>query len=896
MDNGHFFIDDTGTHQLTALGPPKGAPLVGPWARLLAEAALEQLEFSVAEKAFVRFEDYQGIQLVKRLRLLDDRVKQKAEVAAYFQRFDEAESLYREIDRKDLAIDLRVRLGDWFRVIQLAHGANEDLLHQAWSAIGDYYADRCKWHNAANYYAKAGNNAALVDTYYFLEDYDAMERVIPSLPKARYGSFCSPLLTEVGNKFASVGLCEQAVAAFLRHGDVKTAVDTCVLLNQWELAVNLAQQHNFQQIEGLLAKYAQHLLDKNKKIEAVQLYRKASRHTEAWLSLGRAFGLLESLNGFRGSLIQSQKAILSQLDSELEKVLLYLLGMHSKQSKIEHSGISDGDVAEIRLDFGVIKSVHASLHLIICLSLLWKLVSGVSYRMPRDVAEPKGEPATMETMEAFIRLPHYQAVWKRHRKEMGHMGSDQRGTAVEEDTSIASTSRKEKQEAAKDAEERFGASSAFANLNAEHAAKSVRRSAFDNFTQPEDVQHERCLVKVGKHPCFERVAMAATLLNAIWIPIDIEFNAEPASDASQGFFVVENIFLLFFSVELLLRFIGYSSGCNAIRDPPFIFDAVLVSMMVLETWLIPLVSLLSGGMNGGTDVARSASILRIARVMRVLRTARVAKLVRYMPELIILLKGMMIAFRSVFFTIVLLILVTVIFSVAITEVSRGTELPALLFSSMGSTLLTLLVQCIMPDQEESFKRAAADNWFVGLLWLLFILFASYIVMGLLVGVLVETVSTVATLEREQLDIDFAQKVLWEMIDKGGADEDGDNRISETEYVNLLSRPEAAKALTVLGVDMTAALDYGILLFEDGEPLTFAEFMEGMLTLRGSNHTTVKDIVDLRKFTSDEFSQLHEVLLDVCKFLASQGMQTGVVNAQKSRATRMSRAISRKYPK
>jgi len=274
--------------------------------RLLAEAALEQLEFSVAEKAFVRFEDYQGIQLVKRLRLLDDRVKQKAEVAAYFQRFDEAESLYREIDRKDLAIDLRVRLGDWFRVIQLAHGANEDLLHQAWSAIGDYYADRCKWHNAANYYAKAGNNAALVDTYYFLEDYDALERVIPSLPEG------SPLLTEVGNKFASVGLCEQAVAAFLRHGDVKTAVDTCVLLNQWELAVNLAQQHNFQQIEGLLAKYAQHLLDKNKKIEAVQLYRKASRHTEGlqevYWSIARPGGLRDSFRGWAATLMHPRRS------------------------------------------------------------------------------------------------------------------------------------------------------------------------------------------------------------------------------------------------------------------------------------------------------------------------------------------------------------------------------------------------------------------------------------------------------------------------------------------------------------------------------------------------------------------------------------------------------------
>jgi len=244
--------------------------------RLLAEAALDQLDFGVAEKAFVRFEDYQGVQLVKRLRLLDDRVKQKAEVAAYFQRFDEAESLYREIDRKDLAIDLRERLGDWFRVVQLAQiGGNEDLLTKAWSSIGDYYADRGKWSNAAQYYAKAQNSAALVDTYYFLEDYDQLERLINILPEG------NPLLSDIGNKFTSVGLCQQAVQAYLRIGDVKTAVDTCVLLNQWDLAVNLAEQHNFQQIEGLLAKYAQNNLDKNKKMQAVQLYRKANRHTEA---------------------------------------------------------------------------------------------------------------------------------------------------------------------------------------------------------------------------------------------------------------------------------------------------------------------------------------------------------------------------------------------------------------------------------------------------------------------------------------------------------------------------------------------------------------------------------------------------------------------------------------
>lgn len=34
-------------------------------------------------------------------------------------RHEEAENLFREIDRRDLAISLRQRLGDWFRVVQV---------------------------------------------------------------------------------------------------------------------------------------------------------------------------------------------------------------------------------------------------------------------------------------------------------------------------------------------------------------------------------------------------------------------------------------------------------------------------------------------------------------------------------------------------------------------------------------------------------------------------------------------------------------------------------------------------------------------------------------------------------------------------------------------------------
>ncbi|KAF4730934.1 WD repeat domain 35, partial [Perkinsus olseni] len=142
--------------------------------RLLAESALEQLDVNVAEKAFVRFSSYSGIQLCHRLRDLDDDVKRRAEICAvYSQRFEEAEALYKDIDRKDLAIALRLKLGDWLRVVRLLEPEHvpqvdpsgvcnlvedfgsvlkcvnkQDLLKQAYVECGDYYATRGRWNLA----------------------------------------------------------------------------------------------------------------------------------------------------------------------------------------------------------------------------------------------------------------------------------------------------------------------------------------------------------------------------------------------------------------------------------------------------------------------------------------------------------------------------------------------------------------------------------------------------------------------------------------------------------------------------------------------------------------------------------------------------------------------------
>ena len=244
---------------------------------IIAEAALKKLDFEVAHKAFVKYDDYQGICFVNKVKKLDDIQKQKAEVAIYFKNFDEAEDIYKQIDRKDLALDMRVLIGDWVRVIQLVDQGvgTDELVNVAYDNIANYYSEKFRWQKAASHYSLAQNNEALVKAYYQMEDYENLSKMIEILPEQ------SPLLQELGEKLESVGLCEEAVKAYVKAGNVRAAVDCCVVLNQWNLAIELAEEHNFVQIEGLLSRYANMLLEENKTIEAIQLYRKANRNTEA---------------------------------------------------------------------------------------------------------------------------------------------------------------------------------------------------------------------------------------------------------------------------------------------------------------------------------------------------------------------------------------------------------------------------------------------------------------------------------------------------------------------------------------------------------------------------------------------------------------------------------------
>ena len=66
------------------------------------------------------------------------------------------------MDRKDLAIELRVRAGEWFKVVSLIQtgGGDDKQLREAMTKIGDFYSERRQWDKAVHYYTQVSFSSA----------------------------------------------------------------------------------------------------------------------------------------------------------------------------------------------------------------------------------------------------------------------------------------------------------------------------------------------------------------------------------------------------------------------------------------------------------------------------------------------------------------------------------------------------------------------------------------------------------------------------------------------------------------------------------------------------------------------------------------------------------------
>merc|ERR1712113_736562 len=143
-----------------------------------------------------------------------------------------------------------------------------------------------------------------------------------------------------------------------------------------------------------------------------------------------------------------------------------------------------------------------------------------------------------------------------------------------------------------------------------------------------------------------------------------------------------------------------------------------------------------------------------------------------------------------------------------------------------------------------------------ILFMLLIVFASLVLLNMLIGVLCEVVSAVAATEKEALTVAYVKdQVRFILAD---VDENHDGLISKEEFKHIIEHPDAIDALNSVGVDVVALVSYADYIFQSDDKgqkfdkqLDFHDFMDIVLKLRGDQPATVRDIVELRRFIHDE---------------------------------------------
>jgi len=356
--------------------------------------------------------------------------------------------------------------------------------------------------------------------------------------------------------------------------------------------------------------------------------------------------------------------------------------------------------------------------------------------------------------------------------------------------------------------------------------------------------------KVARHHMFEKSTLSVVIINAGWMAIDTDLNHEPLLyDSHPVFVIAENLFCIYFFVELLIRFAAFAVKLDCFKDKWFQFDLVLVVFMVLETWcLAPIVFYMAQQSGGGSGP--SLELLTPLKLLRLLRMARMAKLMRAMPELLILIKAIAIATRTVFYTFFLLGLIIYVFAIFFTtQLGRDSELADhddCKFGTVQDSITTLLIASAFPDLQGVLLALKDNNIALFLAFILFVLIAALTIMNMLIGILCEIISCISSAEKEELQVGQLKTDLLTLLENG-IDKDYDALISKEEFLDLLMKPEACKAMAAVGVDVVGLVDCIDFIFLDDENLSFPDFMNIILELRGSNVATVKDMVDQRKW-------------------------------------------------
>lgn len=369
--------------------------------------------------------------------------------------------------------------------------------------------------------------------------------------------------------------------------------------------------------------------------------------------------------------------------------------------------------------------------------------------------------------------------------------------------------------------------------------------------------------QVASSKVFEFSTLGMISLNALAIGVDADYSAtvgkpDNLNDGPMAFIVVEWIFALYFTTEVLIRFFAYKNKCDIFCDSWFMFDSTLVTMMVLETWVLPFI--------GGSGPPVDLSILRLLRLLRITRMAR---LMRAVPEMMVIVKGMVAAARTVICTGILLVLILYIFCILFTDAYHEPKEPPeeetdaqAMFGTMGKSAFSLFIMGTVLDDVTQMTNAIreTENYWMLSCAVVFILISSFMMLNMLIGVLVEVVGATAAGEKEksvELNVREAIGEIFHRMDK-----DSNRAISRQEFLAMRKDKNVMDALSELDITGPHFNLYAELFFRQEEngvtpSLTYDKLVSMILRLRPGSFVSALDFAAFAKLITGIHDRVKE---------------------------------------
>eukprot|EP00928_Gymnodinium_smaydae_P008568 TRINITY_DN13113_c0_g1_i1.p1 TRINITY_DN13113_c0_g1~~TRINITY_DN13113_c0_g1_i1.p1 ORF type:complete len:606 (-),score=109.72 TRINITY_DN13113_c0_g1_i1:137-1954(-) len=156
---------------------------------------------------------------------------------------------------------------------------------------------------------------------------------------------------------------------------------------------------------------------------------------------------------------------------------------------------------------------------------------------------------------------------------------------------------------------------------------------------------------------FDFVSAGVIVLSCMFLAWQTEVLAQnPLEPLPLGLFVVEVVFTILFTLELVLRFAA--DGLKLFCIPGWrwvILDVVVVSSSLLEILI-------------SSTIKLNASVLRLLRILRIVRTTRLLRALKSLGNLRVMVSGILGCVVSLAMAVVLLLSMIFVFAVCITQI------------------------------------------------------------------------------------------------------------------------------------------------------------------------------------------------------------------------------------